>query len=616
VHLRADQKLFLSYLAVIAAVVVALTLGVGSMLRRNLTSIVADDMRRELYLVRTIDEQNPSLAPDSLANWLGGVTRRRITVIGRDGRVLGDSEKDGAALAAMENHGGRPEVREALEGNLGEAHRVSSTIGAEYLYLAIRTSGGLVVRLSEPLREVKRAVGRVQRGIFGVGVIALILTGLLSFGFSRIVTHPLRQLAGTARSMAAGDLAQRARTRGRDELAEMADALNMLAGELQRRLGQLEGERAEMQALIDSMSEGVIAVDAQGKVRRANPAARRMFSLSADPRGIAPEAVARRQGFLDTVGRALAGEAVPATDLTVDGRSLLATAQPLPAGGAVMVFLDVSQLRRLEGVRQDFVANASHELKTPLTAIRGYSETLLDPDLPPELRRRFAETVRANADRLQRIVDDLLDLSRLESGGWRVQPEIVSVADLADDAWGGCREQAERKQVRFAVSVPHDAEFVYADPSALRQILSNLFGNSLRYVSGGGTIEVAARPVAGPVLGSGGPRSASGDAAAAGGWICVEVRDTGAGIASSHLPRIFERFYRADAARSREDGGTGLGLAIVKHMVEGHGGTVQAESLLGAGTTIRFTLPAPDEPDAAHDEAAASSSAESPSIVD
>jgi signal transduction histidine kinase len=404
--------------------------------------------------------------------------------------------------------------------------------------------------------------------------------------------------------MAAGDLAQRARTRGRDELAEMADALNMLAGELQRRLGQLEGERAEMQALIDSMSEGVIAVDAQGKVRRANPAARRMFSLSADPRGIAPEAVARRQGFLDTVFRALAGEAVPATDLTVDGRSLLATAQPLPAGGAVMVFLDVSQLRRLEGVRQDFVANASHELKTPLTAIRGYSETLLDPDLPPELRRRFAETVRANADRLQRIVDDLLDLSRLESGGWRVQPEIVSVADLADDAWSGSREQAERRRVRFAVGVPHDAEFVYADPSALRQILSNLFGNSLRYVPEGGTIEVAARPVAGPVLGSGEPRAASGDAAAAaGGWICVEVRDTGAGIASSHLPRIFERFYRADAARSREDGGTGLGLAIVKHMVEGHGGTVQAESRLGAGTTIRFTLPAPDEPDAAHEEA-------------
>ena len=578
-HLRADQKLFLSYLAVIAAVVVALTLGVGSMLRRNLTSMVADDMRRELYLVRTIDEQNPSLDPDSLANWLGKVTGRRITVIGRDGGVLGDSEKDGAELRAMENHGSRPEVREALSGHLGEAHRVSSTIGAEYLYLATRSANGLVIRVSEPLRQVKRAVGRVQRGIFGVGVIALILTGLLSFGFSRVVTHPLRRLAGAARAMAAGDLAQRAHAGGRDELGEMADALNMLAGELQRRLGQLEGERAEMQALIDSMSEGVIAVDAQGKVRRANPAAREMFSLSADPRGIAPEMVARRRGFLDTVGRALAGEAVPATDLTVDGRSLLATAQPLPAGGAVMVFLDVSQLRRLEGVRQDFVANASHELKTPLTAIRGYSETLLDPDLPPELRQRFAETVRANADRLQRIVDDLLDLSRLESGGWRVQPEIVSLADVSRDAWGGFRDQAAARGVELELEVPGEWGWALADPAALRQIFSNLFSNALRYTPQGGRIEVRAGPGSQPET------------------VGVEVRDSGSGIPSAHLPRVFERFYRVDAARSREEGGTGLGLAIVKHMVEAHGGRVEAESRLGQGTTIRFTLPLPETGD-------------------
>jgi two-component system phosphate regulon sensor histidine kinase PhoR len=592
VHLRADQKLFLSYLAVIAAVVVALTLGVGSMLRTHLTAIVADDLTRELMLVRTLEERTPAIPPDSLADWLGGLTGRRITLIARDGRVRGDSEKDGAELAAMENHGGRPEVRAALRGRMGEDVRVSATIGAEYLYLAVPASNGLVIRVSVPLREVNRAVTRVQRGIFGVGVIALVLTSLLSFGFSRVVTWPLRQLAGTARAMAAGDLAQRARARGHDELAEMADALNGLAGELQRRLGQLEGERAEMSALIDAMSEGVIAVDAQGRVRRANPAARRMFSLAADPRGIAPEEVARRQGFLDLVSSVLGGEPVPATELTVDGRSLLANAQPLAGGGAVMVFLDVSQLRRLEGVRRDFVANASHELKTPLTVIRGYSETLLDPDLPAELRRQFASTVQVNAERLQNIVDDLLDLSRLESGGWRVQPEIVSVADLARDAWAGFRDAAGRKDARFEVDVPPDAEFACADPSALRQVLSNLFGNSLRYIPQGGAIEVRARLAASPVLEGG--RGGAGDAAAARPWVCIEVADTGAGIASAHLPRIFERFYRADPGRSREEGGTGLGLAIVKHMVEGHGGTIQAESQLGRGTTIRFTLPTPE----------------------
>jgi len=590
-HLRADQKLFLSYLAVIAAVVVALTLGVGSMLRTHLTAIVADDLTRELTLVRTLEERTPAMPPDSLADWLGGLTGRRITIIAHDGRVQGDSEKDGAELAAMENHGGRPEVRAAMRGRMGEDVRVSATIGAQYLYLAVPASNGLVIRVSVPLREVNRAVTRVQRGIFGVGVIALVLTSLLSFGFSRVVTSPLRQLAGTARAMAAGDLTQRARSRGHDELAEMADALNGLAGELQRRLGQLEGERAEMSALIDAMSEGVIAVDAQGRVRRANPAARRMFSLAADPRGTRPEEVAR-QGFPELVGSVLGGEPVPATELVVDGRSLLANAQPLAGGGAVMVFLDVSQLRRLEGVRRDFVANASHELKTPLTVIRGYSETLLDPDLPPALRQQFASTVQVNAQRLQNIVDDLLDLSRLESGGWRVQPEIVSVPDLARDAWAGVRDAAAAKEARFDVDVPPDAEFAYADPSALRQVLSNLFGNALRYIPHGGAITVRARAADSPVLGT--DESGAGDGAAARPWLCIEVADTGAGIAAAHLPRIFERFYRADPGRSREEGGTGLGLAIVKHMVEGHGGTIEAESQPGRGTTIRFTLPTPE----------------------
>jgi two-component system, OmpR family, phosphate regulon sensor histidine kinase PhoR len=591
VHLRADQKLFLSYLAVIAAVVVALTLGVGSMLRRHLTGMVADDMRRELLLARALEEQNPALEPDSMADWLGRVSGRRVTIIAPGGRVLGDSERDGQALAAMENHGGRPEVREAFQGHLGRDVRVSTSIGAEYLYLAVPASTGPVIRVSVPLREVNRAVARVQRGIFGVGVVALVLTGLLSFGFSLVVTHPLRQIAAVARAMAAGDLSRRARARHRDELGEMADALDTLAGELQKRLGQLEGERAEMQALIDSMVEGVIAVDAQGRVRRANPAARRMFSLPGDPHGMTPEAVARRPGFLEVVGRALAGRAVQPAELALDGRHLLATAQPLPGGGAVLVFLDVSQLRRLEDVRRDFVANASHELKTPLTAIRGFSETLLDPELPPELRRQFADTVKTNADRLQRIVDDLLDLSRLESGGWRVEPEIVSVAEIAEDAWSGFRDRAERKGARFVVGVPPEAEFVQADPSALRQVFSNLYSNSLRYVPEGGTIEVGAECVD-DARGSKG--AADGGA---GAWVQVSVRDTGSGIPSAHLPRIFERFYRVDAARSREEGGTGLGLAIVRHMVEGHGGTIQAESRLGQGTTIRFTLPAPDEPD-------------------
>ncbi|MBW3572105.1 MAG: PAS domain-containing sensor histidine kinase, partial [Gemmatimonadetes bacterium] len=245
----------------------------------------------------------------------------------------------------------------------------------------------------------------------------------------------------------------------------------------------------------------------------------------------------------------------------------------------------------LEDVRRDFVANASHELKTPLTAIRGFAETLLDPHLPPELRAQFTRTVKANADRLQRIVDDLLDLSRIETGGWRVEPEIVSLTEIAGEAWATLASAAEAKEARIEVRVPPECEFVHADPSALRQVFSNLFGNSLRYIATGGEVELGARCVPGPSAAAGG-----GDAGAdSGSWVQVAVRDDGAGIAAAHLPRIFERFYRADAARSREEGGTGLGLAIVKHLVEGHGGSIQAESEFGRGTTIRFTLPMPQE---------------------
>ncbi|HET6763261.1 MAG TPA: histidine kinase dimerization/phospho-acceptor domain-containing protein, partial [Longimicrobiaceae bacterium] len=487
-RLRADQKLFLTYLAVVAAVVGALTLGVRTTLRDHLMETVGDDMRREAQLARSLAGMRPDLAPPALADWLGTMSGRRVTIIDHAGRVTGDSEVHGAELGRMENHAHRPEVREALAGRLGRDVRLSHTLGLEHMYVAVPGPGGTAIRLAIPLVQMNAALRRVQTGIFGVGLVALVLTAFLSFGFSLAITRPLRQLADVARAMAGGDLDRRARTPRRDELGELGDALDTLAAELKRRLGQLEGERAEMQALIDSMSEGVVAVGPDGTVRRTNPAARRIFGLAGDARGVAPEEVARRPAFLDLVRRALAGQAVTPTELTDGARQLLATAQPLPAGGAVMVFLDVSELRRLEDVRRDFVANASHELKTPLTAIRGFSETLLDPELPPELRARFAATVKDNADRLQRIIDDLLDLSRIESGGYRVAPEISALAEIVDEAWAPYAAEAAQKDARFAVHVPPECELVWADPSALRQVLTNLFGNSLRYIPAGGHI--------------------------------------------------------------------------------------------------------------------------------
>ncbi len=579
-RVRADLRLFLSYLALIGVTVVALTIGVGLTLRRHLVEMVADDLRHELMLAIALHGQAAGLPPDGLADRLGAVSGRRVTLVGAGGRVVGNSDVPASEVPMLEDHSDRPEIRAALAGRLGRSVRMSHSVGSELLYLAAPAARGQVVRLAVPLDDVNAAVARVQRGILGGGLIAMFFAGLLSLAVSVAVTRPLRQAAAVARGLAAGDLSRRVHARHGDELGELGQVLDTLADELQRRMGQLEGERAEMLALVDAMSEGVLALGPDGRVRRANLAARRIFGLAGEPAGLVPQEVARRPAFLRLVERARAGEQVSATELSLDARHLLATAQPLAAGGAVLVFLDVTELRRLEDVRRDFVANASHELKTPLTAIRGYSETLLDENLPPELRRRFAEVVKENADRLQRIVDDLLDLSRIESGGWRAEPREVAVAEAAGEAWHALEADAAARGVGFEVRVAPGCGHVRADPSALRQILTNLLHNALRHTPGGGEVVVSAA-CAGPAAGAGPGR-----------WLRIEVADTGSGIPAVHLPRIFERFYRVDNARARADGGTGLGLSIVRHLVESHGGTVEAESELGRGTVVRFTLPA------------------------
>jgi two-component system phosphate regulon sensor histidine kinase PhoR len=580
VRIRVDQKLFLSYLVLISLVVAALSVGADSLLRRHLVRLVEQDLRRELRLDTRLYDSLGELPPDSIADLLGGLSGHRVTIIRQDGVVVGESTRDGVELARMENHLHRPEVQDLIHGAAAEAARHSRTLGTDLLYMAARSQRGEIVRAALPLADIDRAVGGVQRGILGVGALAILLAGLFSLGFSVLVTRPLRRLQSAAAAMAGGDLTIRLRTGREDELGDLARLLDTLADELQRRLAQLEGERAETQALIDSMSEGVLALAADGTVRRANPAAQRMFSLREGwraPRGLsapgAAESVSRRPEFLGLVRRALGGETVSATELTSDGRALLATAHPLPQGGAVVVILDVSELRRLEGIRRDFVANASHELKTPLTAIRGYSETLADPDLSPELVQRFAGVVHANAERLQHIVDDLLDLTRIESGAWPITLAPVTLADLAEEVWSAQSRPAGEPAPAFVIDLTPGAERVLADAEALRQILTNLFSNALRYTPSGGTVTFAAR-------------------VEAAGRVAVEVRDTGSGVESAHLPRLFERFYRADPARSRAQGGTGLGLAIVKHLVEAHGGRVEAESRVGSGTTIRFTLAA------------------------
>src|SRR5690606_448394 len=366
--------------------------------------------------------------------------------------------------------------------------------------------------------------------------------------------------------------------------------------------------------LIDSVGEGIVQVGPDGRIVRANRAARAMLGLPPEVDGQPVSTLVREPQLLAGIEAAIRGREREPAELPLGGRRVLAVVHPLTAPadgragrGAAAILVDITALRRLESVRRDFVANASHELKTPLTSIRGYAETLLsDEELSPEMRRQFLKTIQQNAHRLQRIVDDLLDLSRLESGGWRPELEAADVAELAAGAWSSLRERAEAKGVAFRIETGGDA-VALADPLGLDQVFTNLLDNALRYTPGGGQVTVRISPSGpppGPVVTTsrGGlaglfpfrrQAAGPGGAADADRWICVEVRDTGGGIPSEALGRIFERFYRVDPARSRAEGGTGLGLAIVKHLIESMGGDVAAESELGKGTAIRFWLPRP-----------------------
>jgi len=317
----------------------------------------------------------------------------------------------------------------------------------------------------------------------------------------------------------------------------------------------------------------VIAADARGRIVTANAAAHRLLGYTdGAPLPELPQ-LFRARAARDVVTALMAGEPVAARELDLEGRTLLASGRPLPEGGAVLVLHDLTDLRRLETVRRDFVANVSHELKTPLTSISGYAETLLGDKPDAATSERFLEVILGNARRMQRLVDSLLDLSRIESGSWQPRVERVHVGAVARETWAGLAARGAARQVDFTIDADDPAPVdVQADADALRQVLTNLFDNALRYTPAGGRITCRAR------------RDGDG--------VLVSVSDTGSGIGSDHLSRIFERFYRADASRSRDEGGTGLGLAIVKHLVEAHGGQVRATSELGRGTTISAWFPA------------------------
>jgi two-component system phosphate regulon sensor histidine kinase PhoR len=561
------HRLLLQSLAIVAVMVVAVVLIIDNQLHSSITDQTVRDLAGEARFLAT--QWKAGVDADSLADAAGTATGHRVTLIDSTGHVVGDSEFDGPALLGLENHSRRPEVLAAQTGVLGSSTRMSPSTGEEQLYVAVKAPRG-TARVSVTTRTVEALFDRARSGVLIAGVISFLLAAILAALFSRSVSKPITELRDVARSLAAGERKLHPPLAAPGEVGDLADAVHRLAEQLEARLSALNAEQSILTALVETLNEGVIAISPSHEVVRINQTGRRLLSIDRSiPFGL--DFLPREATLRNAILLALSGTATETEEVVIGQTTFSLTARPLANGGAVLALFDLTPIRRLEAVRRDFVANVSHELRTPLTIVGGFAETLQDPDLAPDRRQQFAKTIVSNAHRMQRIVDELLDLSRIESGHWQPHPQQVRVADVAADVFARIADAAKSKGIVLETIVRPGAEMIYADRTALEQILLNLAENAIRHTASGRIAIETTRQDAGVVL---------------------AVADTGSGIPPEHLPRIFERFYRADSGRSREAGGTGLGLAIVKHLVEAHGGSVRAESTVGVGTRIVILFPA------------------------
>ncbi|HEV7508716.1 MAG TPA: ATP-binding protein [Thermoanaerobaculia bacterium] len=530
-----------------------------------------------------------SAGPKDLKIWirqLAADSGLRATLIRSDGVVIADSTVAPERVAAMENHRRRPEVREALARGSGMAVRTSATTGDTYVYAAQTLAGprgeAYILRLAEPLEQLQALQGRLAASLALAALVAGLAILVTSLWLDRRLFQPLSRLIADARDIAAGR-ASRVHVPDEDELAALGLALNRLAATAEEQFEAVRKERDQLQQILASMSEGVLVVGPDGRALMINPAFYRLFDLEGDFAGRPVLEIIRHPGFARLIEATLRqGEPQNAQiELAApERRTLLLASSPITLGGgtggrqgAVVATRDTTDLTRVADMRKDFVANVSHELKTPLAAIRGFAETLRDGALDePATARRFIERIVSQCRRLQELLEDLLTLSRLEGVAPALEREPVALAAVVHRAVELIAAVAREKRVEIEVETGDEPlPPVLGDPDGLERLVLNLLDNAIKYNRPEGRITI---------------RLSRSD-----GEAVLEVTDTGIGIPPESIPRLFERFYRVDKGRAREEGGTGLGLAIVKHVAQTHGGQVEVESRVGQGSTFKVRLP-------------------------
>ena len=578
--MRLRNRILLTYLAF--GVVLALV--AGTVLYRIATgaarSGIEDRVTTGLRLVTVALEDGAAPADvdrlDDFIDDLGVAADARITVIAPDGRVVADSRFDNEALTALDDHAGRAEVVEARTRGEGASVRDSRSVDTRMLYRARRiekgTWRGAVARIAVPFTRVDAARAAAGRGIAAALLLALGLALLAGALWARRLSRPIARLSEVAQRVERGELGARVRVGTGDELEDLARALDGARNQLASRIAEATLERERLEAVLDGMAEGVLVTDRAGRVRHANPALRRIFGMERPVTGRSLGETLRSPGVAEAFEDVSDGRTV-SREVQVTWpaeRTLTLHAVALPEGGAVAVFHDITALKRVDTVRRDFVSNVSHELRTPLTALSGYAEALSEVGLTADEAHAHAAVIRRHVERMAALVSDLLELARLEESGFAPHRDRFHAKELLGELAREWSPRAEGRGMTLSVSAEPEVT-VDGDRGLLRQALANLLENAVKYCRQGDRIEISARPVeAGAEL---------------------VVSDTGPGIPYLDQARVFERFYRVDKGRSREQGGTGLGLSIVKHAAEAHGGTATLESRPGAGATFRIYVP-------------------------
>jgi len=526
----------------------------------------------------------PSSAGDSagLRSWVAkmAASKVRVTVIASDGKVLADSQSD---TSTMENHAGRPEIRDAFAKGDGQSIRHSVTLDNNLLYYAARFSPAdgppVVLRFALPLQTVDQELWEFRRRLWLASLAMLFVTGIASLLISQSFSGRVERLEKFSLRVAEGDFRPFEADRTGDGLEALAVSLNETAARLDRTIRTLTDERNLSSAILGSMVEGVAVVNASERLLFSNPGFADILGLDVPPQsGRALVEVVRQTELIEAVRKVLKGEPRVETEIVTGTLHqhyfavTVAAVRAADTSGAVIVLHDITELRKLERVRRDFVANVSHEFKTPLTAIQGFAETLLAGALDdPQNRLRFLEIILEHSRRLARLTDDLLKLSKMDADRLELEIRRIGVSQFVESCIETTQRPAAEKDLRISVNLQQPLPDIAADRRRLAEVLQNLLDNAMQYTPAGGQIMVGA--------------------SADGAEVTFTVSDTGIGIPQADQSRIFERFYRVDVARSREVGGTGLGLSIAKHLVEAHGGHIWVESEVGQGSQFHFTVP-------------------------